>query len=163
MKRLNPSFLALACAGLIASATVFSAQPGMDPPLGAQHVHERGPGSRMEGEPHHRGGLDMLHGVELSEAQRQKAFAVRHAAEPLMFEQMARVRTAHETLQQLSEATPFDDARASAAADALGSATAAMALGRARLAAQIQALLTVEQRAQLAARAPEPKHNDRSH
>ena len=133
MNRLNPSFLAIACASLLASATVWSAQPGMD-------QHDRWPG------------MGMPRGAALTPAQEQKAFALRHAAEPALFEQAGQVRKAHEALQELGEAAQFDEARASAAADALGGATAALALSRTRLASQVHALLTPEQRADLAQR-----------
>jgi protein CpxP len=131
-------FLALACCATLAAVPALSAQPWMDAPHG----------------PHH--GPDPLHGVTLSEAQQQRAFAIRHAAEPLMFEQSALVRKAHDSLRALELAQPFDEARAAAAANALGSATAAQALARARVGAQVHALLTPEQRAELAQRPPMP-------
>lgn len=137
----NSIFLALACCAMLANVPALGAPPGMDGPRG----------------PH--GGPDRLHGVTLSDAQQQKAFAIRHAAEPAMFEQAGLVRKAHDSLRALEQAAPFDEARAAAAANALGSATAALALGRARVGSQLHALLTPEQRAAQAQRPPMPERH----
>lgn len=145
MKLLPKTILALAFGGLVLGA---SAQPadggGMGPP-GAPHG-ERGAAPGID--------VGVPPGVVLSEAQQQKAFALRHAAAPELFEQMTALRRAQETLRQLAESSQFDDAKAAAAAGALGKATAALALAHARMAAQMQALLTPEQRAKAAEHHP---------
>jgi len=148
MKLFPCYLLAIACTGFIASTPALSAEGGPGP---AHGPHD----SREPGMPPH-GGPGMLHGVHLSEAQEQKAFAISHAAEPLMFEQSAALRKAHEQLRELGAAPRFDEARAAAAASAAGNASAAMALSRARVASQLVALLTPEQRAQLDQRRPAP-------
>ena len=148
----RPSYIfALAFAGAMASIPALGADGGaMQAPHGPHGPH---------GEPDRGPGLErgMPPGVVLDDAQEQKAFAIRHAAEPLMFEQMTALRKAHDTLRQLGESVQFDEAKAAAAASAIGNASAAMALSRARVASQMTALLTPEQRAQLAQRHPVPR------
>jgi Spy/CpxP family protein refolding chaperone len=150
MKRSIRYLLAVACAGTLASP-LLSAQPEMGGHQGPPGGPDRGRGSHLQ-----RGWPGLPPGADLSEAQQQKAFALRHAAEPLMFEQNAQVRKAHDALRRLADTSPFDEARASAAANALGSATSALALNHARLAAQMTALLTPEQRTAAALHAPVP-------
>ena len=95
-------------------------------------------------------GLPFLHGVELTEAQQDKVFAITYAAEPAMREQGKAARTAHEALRALASGTQFDDKKASALAQTIGQVAAAAALQQARIEAQVLALLTPEQRKQLA-------------
>jgi protein CpxP len=148
MKLLPSSILALAFGGLVLGV---SAQPadggGMGPPGTPHGEHGAGMDLRM----------GMPSGMVLSAAQEQKAFALRHAAEPEMFEQMMALRKAQQTLRQLAESGQFDEAKAAAAAGAVGKASAALALGQARMAAQMQALLTPEQRAKAAEHHPMPR------
>jgi protein CpxP len=152
MKILPCYLLALACTALIITTPAMSAEAGMDAP-GQQDGRGRGPGPGMDGPgmPMH-GGHGRFHNLGLSEAQEQKAFAIHHAAEPLMFEQSIALRKAHETLRALGESPQFDEAKAAAAASAAANASAAMALSHARVASQMMALLTPEQRAKLAER-----------
>lgn len=134
MKLLPCYILALACSGAIAGT-----------PAGERGPH-MGPGM----------GMPQPAGVALSEAQEKKAFAIRHAAEPFMFEQTTALRKAHDTLRQLADAPQFDEAKAGAAASAAGNASAALALSQARIDSQMRALLTPEQRAEAAQRRPRP-------
>jgi protein CpxP len=152
MKYLSACFLALACSGAIASALALSSDAG--PEFGPGPQGDGGPGAGMHMPPPH-GGPGMLRGVALSEAQEQKAFAIRHAAEALMFEQMRILRKAHDTLRDAGASPQFDEAKAASAAAAAGRASAAIALSRARVESQLLALLTPEQRSQLAR--PEPR------
>ncbi|MES2018485.1 MAG: periplasmic heavy metal sensor [Pseudomonadota bacterium] len=132
MKLRQSCIAALAFAGVMASAA--AQLPG--PPPGPPGEHGRGPG------------------MVLSEAQEQKAFAIRHAAEPARFEQEMALRKAHDALRQMADSGQFDEAKAGAAAIEIGNASAALALGRARVESQIAALLTPEQRAQAAQHHP---------
>jgi protein CpxP len=90
-----------------------------------------------------------LHRLHLSEAQEDKLFALTHAAAPEQRDQEKAERKAHEALRALGAAPQFDEARAGAAARALGQAIANRVLLQARLQAQVLAVLTPEQRARL--------------
>ena len=87
--------------------------------------------------------------LDLTEAQQDKLFALHHAAEPAQRERDKAIRRAQDGLRDLADSGRFDDARASALAQALGQALAAEALDHAREQAQFLALLTPEQRAQM--------------
>ncbi|WP_239700549.1 Spy/CpxP family protein refolding chaperone [Massilia sp. 9096] len=97
----------------------------------------------------HDGLMGHLHGLNLSEAQQDKLFAIHHAAQPEQREHMKAVRKAHEALAELARAVRFDDARAAALSRDLGQAIAAEALLHARTEAQALAVLTPEQRERL--------------
>lgn len=136
------AIVASVCGAALAAAGVESGQVPGGP--GARPMH--GPGHGAERGPHGFGGPP--HGVQLTEAQQDKVFAIMHAAEPRRREHMKAVRKAHEALRAVREADKFDDAKAAAAAKALGEATAASALQEARVHAQLDAVLTAEQRQQ---------------
>jgi protein CpxP len=138
------AFAMLGCACIVSAAAI-SAEPDNAPPPG-RTMQDEGPGPM-----HHRGhgrGPMLPPGVHLDEAQQDKVFAIVHAQEPRMREQEKAARHAHEALRAMATSGQFDDARASALAQAGAQAMAAMALQRARTDAQINALLTPEQRRQ---------------
>jgi Spy/CpxP family protein refolding chaperone len=107
-----------------------------------------GPGMPFNDGPFH-GGMPPLHGVKLTEAQQDKLFAIMHAQEPQRRDHGKAIRKAEQALRELGHADKFDDAKASALARDLGQAIAAEALLEARSEAQVLAVLTPEQRAQL--------------
>jgi len=124
--------------------------PGGDmergPDAGPGPGERRGPG----GPPSRHGpGLPFLRGIELSEAQQDRLFAILHAEAPQLREQDKREHKAHEALRAMFEAGEFDEARAAVHTKALGQAIAARELLRVRTAGQAMALLSPEQRAQL--------------
>jgi len=128
--------LATALAGALPLAAY--AQPA--PPVA-------GPG--MPGGPGmHEGGPGFLRGLDLSEAQRDKIFAIHHALAPQMRDKFKIVRKSHEDLRALSTSPQYDDAKAKALADAGARAMADIALLKARSEHDIYALLTPEQKAQ---------------
>ena len=86
-------------------------------------------------------------GPQLTEAQQDKLFAQRHAAEPARRERDKAMRHAHEALREMADSGKFDDAKAAALAQTIGQTAAADALVHAREQAQFLALLTPEQRA----------------
>ena len=155
---------ALVAATLIAAPAAFadplSAPPGghMAAPDGdGDRAPDAGPGP---GERHGPGGhgphggmggpgLPFLRGIDLSEAQQDRLFAILHAEAPQLREQDKAERKAHEALRAMFEAGDFSEAKASAQTKALGQAVAARALLRLRTAGQVMALLTPEQRAQI--------------
>lgn len=133
------------------------AGPGPDaPPADAPRGPGRG-GPREHG-PQAYGPHPFLAGVALSEAQQDRLFAIMHEAAPQRREHDKARRKAHEALRALSAADKFDEARAAAAAQALGQAIAAEELLCLRVDARVMGLLTPQQREQLrqdrAARGP---------
>lgn len=118
--------------------------PGL-PPVG-------GPG--MGGRP------PFARGIELSEAQDDKVFAILHAQEPYLREQGKAAAKAHEALRALGSAAQYDDAKAAALAKDAATAMANIALQRVRTEQKLLAVLTPEQRTKQAEgearRAPRP-------
>ena len=126
-----------------AGAPPAAQEPGPGPDGGRHHGFG-------EHEPGMRGGmLEHMRRLNLSEAQQDKLFNIRHAAEPQQREHMKAIRKAREALGELARADRFDDARATALSRELGQAVAAEALLHARTEAQALAVLTPEQREQL--------------
>lgn len=101
---------------------------------------------------------DFMRGLALTEAQKDRAFAIMHAQAPQLREQHKAIAKAHEELHALVMSGQFDEARAAGLTKALGQATAAAALLQARTHAQLIALLTPEQREQLARHRQPPGH-----
>lgn len=140
MKLLPRHVLALLGCACIVSTAAVAAEPDRAPPAGHM-MREMGP--------HRHGPAPMfLHGVVLDEAQQDKVFAIVHAQQPQLREQAKAARQAHEALRAMATSGQFDDAKASALAQAAAKAMAATALQQARTDAQIYALLTPEQRSQ---------------
>ncbi len=129
------------------------------PPAGQERADaggtgpERGPGHGPRGPG--RGAHPLLDGIELSEAQQDRLFAIMHEAAPKRREHDKAERRAIEALRAASRADKFDDAKAATAAQALGAAVAAEELLRVRTDAQVMALLTPQQREQLRSERPQ--------
>lgn len=96
--------------------------------------------------------------LQLTEAQKDKLFAIEHAAAPQRRQQQKALRHAHQAMHALRDADRFDEARAGAASRELGDAVAAAALLQARVHAQAMAVLTPEQREQLRQRRAQARH-----
>ncbi|WP_313167632.1 Spy/CpxP family protein refolding chaperone [Massilia oculi] len=96
-----------------------------------------------------RGAPPFLRGLDLSEEQQDRVFAILHAQAPKRRELHKAERKAFESLRELARAPQLDEARASASAQALGQAIADQELLRLQTGAQIKAVLTPAQRAQL--------------
>jgi protein CpxP len=143
-------FVPILLAASLATASLAQAEQSPPPPQFGDHgpEHEDGPG---------RGSGMRPHGVKLTEAQQDKLFALRHAAEPAQREREKAMRRAHDGLRDLGESGKFDEAKAAALAQALGQAIAAEELDRAREQARFLALLTPEQRAAMQKRGPDPR------
>ena len=101
----------------------------------------------------HRGGdretASMLRGLNLTEEQRDKVFAVLHAQAPQLRAQAKEMRNARRELRALTLAEGFDEARAKALADTLSRSIAETALIRTRSANEIYQALGPEQRRQV--------------
>ncbi|MBB3120101.1 Spy/CpxP family protein refolding chaperone [Pseudoduganella violacea] len=122
--------------------------PGFPPPGGSH----RGPGPR--GEP------PFLHGLQLSEVQQDKVFAILHAQAPYLREQAKAHEKAARALHDMRLADKYDDAAAARQAQAAAQAMANMQLQRVRTDQKLLSLLTPEQRKQIeergTARPPRP-------
>ena len=104
-----------------------------------------------------------LRGIDLSEAQQDKVFAATYAQAPLLREQQKIAFKAHEQLRALAASSAYDDARAGALAGSAAQAMAQISLQQARLEQQLLAVLTPEQRQQVArqrAGRPGPRRAD---
>jgi protein CpxP len=148
---MNP--IKLACAGVLAMAVLGSAMA-----FGAGQEHRPPHDQMMQGEgmaPGRMGPMGM-HGMDLSAAQRDKVFAIKHAQAPQAHELQGRLQKAHEALREMAHSGKLDEARATALSQEIGAATAAMALLHVRTAVQVQALLTPEQRKKMADKANHP-------
>jgi Spy/CpxP family protein refolding chaperone len=144
------ALLAACCATTFAAGQADAPAPGVGPASAPEHGFgdgPRGPGPRGHGP---------FGGLQLSEAQQDKLFAIEHAAEPQRRQQEKSVRHAHDALRALRDAAQFDEARAGAAAREFGQAIAAKELLEARVHAQAMAVLSPEQREQLRQRRPQP-------
>lgn len=122
--------------------------PGFDGP-DMPHVDDRGPGPGFGMPPGGPGGVPFLRGLDLSEAQDDRVFAILHAEVPQRRELEKAERRAHDALHALGGGDKLDEARAASAAQALGQAIAGQELLQLRTDAQLMALLTPQQRAQL--------------
>lgn len=130
--------------------------PGMGGSGMEGHSRPGGMGHGMEHGPH--GMASFLHGLNLTEAQQDRVFAIMHAQAPQMREHHKAVAKAHEELRALAMSGQFDDNKASALAKAAGQAMSAAALLEARTDAQLLAVLTPEQREQVAKRGARAAH-----
>lgn len=101
-----------------------------------------------------------LHGLNLSEAQRDKVFAIMHAQAPVMRDRAKALHKVEDDLRALAVTPDYSEAKARALADAAAKAMAEMALARTKVDRQVFEILTLEQRKQLAERKPggEPPH-----
>jgi protein CpxP len=124
------------------------------PPPGPEGLQQHGMQPRRPGPPPfgHAGGGEgppFLRGVDLSEAQRDKLFALMHAQAPLLREQHKLAARAYEALHALARSERFDEARGAALAQSAAQAMAGIALQHARTEQQVMALLTPAQRKQI--------------
>ena len=95
-----------------------------------------------------------LHGLNLTEAQRDKVFEIMHAQAPAMREKGKAVFKAEADLRALTVSPDYSDAKARSLADAAAKAMAEMTLARAKAERQVFEVLTPEQRKQLAEMKP---------
>ena len=109
---------------------------------------------------HHRM-MAMFHGLDLSEEQRDKLFALRHAGAPMMRSLAKERRAARKELRELTRAEQFNQASVDAVAARAGQTASTMAAMRAKLMFDMRAVLTPEQRADLDRRRTAGKHGMR--
>jgi periplasmic protein CpxP/Spy len=104
-----------------------------------------------------------LRGIELTEAQEDRIFQIRHAQAPALREAMKKARHAEEELRALALAAVFDAARAKTLAETAGKAHGEIALLHATESSQILAVLTPAQRSQNDETAHRPDKNRPEH
>lgn len=90
-----------------------------------------------------------LRGLDLTEAQRDRIFAVRHANEPAMREQRKILHATRAELSKLALSNDYDEAKAKALTDRSAQAMSTMAQLRARGMNEIFRVLTPEQQAKV--------------
>ncbi|MES2069176.1 MAG: Spy/CpxP family protein refolding chaperone [Pseudomonadota bacterium] len=134
-------------AGLVLAAHFPVQAQGM--PQGDPEMETRGLPGGIAAPFEHAPCADFLHGIKLTEEQEDKVFAIVHAQQPLLREQMKAAHKARQALHAMSLSAQYDDHKAKALADAAARAMADTALLRTRGDQQIYALLTAEQRKQL--------------
>jgi len=100
-----------------------------------------------------------LFGLELSDAQQDKVFGILYAEMPYLRDQHKAAAKAHEALRALASADKFDEAKAAALAQAAAQANANIELQHVRTEQKLLALLTPEQRKQLAERQERQPHH----
>lgn len=156
---LRPHFLGAALALTLPFAAL--ADHGGPGSCGGPGLHGDGPGMMHGGHP----GMmpPQLRGLNLTDAQRDKIFEIMHAQMPQMREQAKATAQAADALRKLAASPDYDEAKARAAADALGKASADMALARAATERKVYEVLTPEQRKQMAEMKPgePPRRGDR--
>lgn len=111
--------------------------PGHGPFGGPGHGPFGGPGA---------GEAPFLRGLELSDAQKDKLFAISYADVPVMREQHKIIEKSHEALREMTMSGKYDDAKASALVQAITQAMAKTMLLKLRSEQQQLAVLSAEQR-----------------
>ena len=124
---------------------------GAPGPRGFGPEHGPGPGFGFGPMPFHA----PFHGVKLSEEQEDKVFAILHAEAPYLHEQAKAAAKAQRALHELAEADQYDDAKAAALAKEIAAAEANITLQHVRTRQKLRAVLTAEQRKQLAEEQPQ--------
>lgn len=153
-KRYTAAALTLALLGGVAAHTAIAAPQGMmhknHCPGGAQD--EMGPMDSMGPMGRHdkRHGEMGLRGLNLSEAQRDQIFKIRHEQEPALHEKMKTLHRTHQELRQLGDAEQYSSAKVKALADEQARTLADLTVMRAETQHRIFMLLTPEQKQQLA-------------
>lgn len=122
-------------------------QGGMGPDHGHPPMGDMGAGPRAP----------FLHGVDLTEAQQDKVFAILHAQAPYLREQGKIAAKAHEALRAMGRAEQYDDAKAAALAKEAATAMANIALQHVRTEQKLLAVLSPEQRKKLTERTVPPQ------
>lgn len=91
----------------------------------------------------------MLRGLDLTEAQRDKIFELRHDLEPKMREQMKVARAADQALRDMMSEGKYDEARVKTLTEQRSAAMSRMAQMKFASQNEVYQLLTDEQKAEL--------------
>jgi periplasmic protein CpxP/Spy len=138
----------LAVLAALAIALPFSAISHAESANKAKHCQHGGERGHFQGKgQHHKMGVPpYLMGLDLTEAQQDKVFAIMHAEAPNRYEGQKQHRKLIEELRSLSQADSFDQAKANQISDQLAKLEKDKALNMATSQAKVFALLTPEQR-----------------
>lgn len=137
----------LASSIALAVPMVAQAGPGMGDGMGSCSVSmHRGGG--MDG-PGRGGMMRMLKGLDLTDAQRDQIFELKHAEMPKMREQMKVVRDLKNQLREAASAENYDAARVKALTEQQAAAMATMMQSRIAGERAVYEVLTPEQREQI--------------
>lgn len=166
MKAIRTNIRRWSVAGLLACALPLAAQAAPQFPgagdcgrlMPARVSWKGGPGA-AEGMRH----MGPLSGLDLSEEQRDKAFALMHEQAPRLREAAKAHASAHDALRKFAMSDSYDAAAARKLADEVARAEADMSLLRAEMGAKMRQLLTPEQRKQFDAKlaSDEPGRGER--
>lgn len=120
-------------------ATLSQAEPGKSCSRhdGKHGQHFKHGGAHM---PHY------LHALNLTQAQQDKIFAIKHEQAPVQYAQQKQQREAMQALRALSQADKFDDKKAEQLVDQLAKIEKEKVLSRLKTEAKINEVLTAEQR-----------------
>jgi len=146
---LHPRFTILravcALAGCLLAAPAVLAQPVLahGPGVEQQDGRDEGPRGPLERVP------PFLRGLDLSEAQQDRVFAILHAEVPQQRALEKAERKAQDALRDLAHAPELDQGKAAGAAQALGQAIADQEMLRLKTGFELKAVLNPQQRAQL--------------
>lgn len=129
----------------------------------AMPAHAEGPPTAAAGASHHMGMPlpPFMHGIELSEAQQDKLFAIMHAAAPSLRQQFKKLKNAEEQLQTLAQNQDSSNAALQSQADKLAKAQSEILLAHLQTERQIFTVLTAAQQQQ--ARQQQQKMQMRPH
>jgi Spy/CpxP family protein refolding chaperone len=105
--------------------------------------------AQMQRGPHGHEGGRMMRQLDLTEAQRDQIFRIRHESAPAMRERMKSARAAQQALRQAAADPNADSGRIRQLADAVGKAHADAAVARVETHRKVLAILTPEQRSKL--------------
>jgi Spy/CpxP family protein refolding chaperone len=141
--KFRKSIAAALCAGGLGLAMGAQAQPAPDGMHGPQHARFQGGGHHGDGE------MRGLRALDLTEAQRDQIFKIRHEQAPAFRDQMKKVRASRDELRKLALADKFDQAAVRRAADTQAKAMSDLAVLRAQTTNRVRAVLTPEQRTKL--------------
>lgn len=96
-----------------------------------------------------RGGGKMFRGLDLTEAQRDQMFELRHSSKPQMRELRKRKGTAKRAIREMVLTGQIDQARLDTLSNEIGQVTADMVRARVATRVEMMKVLTPEQRAKL--------------
>lgn len=142
--KLSLQGLLLAAAIAAPFGAIAGDEPGRGgPPRGAPHRAGAMLGPGPDGEP------PFMRGLDLTEAQEDKVFAILHAQAPYLREQGKAHEKAERALDEMHDADKFDDAAAVKLAQASAQAIANITLQHLRTEQKLLAVLTPAQRQEL--------------
>lgn len=141
--------IAIAGALLLTAVVEFSQQGRPQGPPPHERGFRGGPGGGPGGPGGPRDGLGPLRDLNLTDAQKAQIEKIKASFEESTKELREQMRSLHESQPDLLTGGTFDEAAVRAAAEARAKVEIEMEVAHARMASQIAAVLTAEQKAQL--------------